>query len=65
MIKAGDIVVPQEDVEPFAEAMRILGEECLAWRCLADLGVEDNVMMRADGQAVIADPAHPYDLIGR
>jgi hypothetical protein len=59
-IESGNIVVPPSDVAPLSEAMRILAEECLSWRCVADLRTEVNFMMRADGQVVIADPAHPY-----
>ena len=59
-IASGDIVVPSEDVDQFSAAMRILAEECFAWRCLADLRTELNFMMRVNGQVVVADPAHPY-----
>jgi hypothetical protein len=62
-IASGDIVAPPADVAPFSAAMRILAEECLAWRCLADLRTDLNFMMRADGQVVVADPAHPYGQI--
>lgn len=62
-IANGDIVVPPADVAPFSAAMRILAEECFAWRCLADLRTDLNFMMRASGQVVVADPAHPYGLM--
>lgn len=62
-IKNGDIVVPPSDIAPLSDAMRILAEECLPLCCVADLRAEVNFMMRADGQIVIADPAHPYHLI--
>lgn len=62
-IASGDIVVPLRDVEPLSAAMRILAEECLARRLIADLRYEGNFMMRANGEVVIADPAHPEGLI--
>lgn len=58
-ILAGDIVVPLADVEDLAEAMKLLSTECLKELCLADIRTEVNIMMRPNGQVVIADPTHP------
>jgi hypothetical protein len=62
-IAAGDIVVPLGAIEPLSAAMRILAEECLTNRLIADLRYEGNFMMRVNGDVVIADPAHPEELI--
>jgi hypothetical protein len=58
-IANGSIVVPNKDVAPLSEAMRLLAEICWAEKCIADLRYEGNFMMRKNGEVVISDPAHP------
>lgn len=58
-IATGDIILPNKDVVPLAEATRLLADICWSEKCIADLRYEGNFMMRKNGEVVISDPAHP------
>lgn len=62
-----DIVVPPADAQDLTKAMPLLSAECLKERCLADIRMAVNIMMRPNGQSVIADhptPIHPVKHFG-
>jgi|GEM_PF-3672791 len=58
-ISTGGIQVDEQIRIGLAEAIGMLADECRDHDFVADLRADANVMTRADGHVVIADPAHP------
>jgi hypothetical protein len=62
-IDDGSIILPEHESNDFKAALKILAAECISEQLLPDLRTSTNFMTRMDGHLVMADPAHPIDIM--